>query len=135
MKPRAGGRQPHNDTALSGAAQVTVPAFVTGSVHDPAQIARALMDLAVEAAEPAPLLDANNLERLFHFDNTVKKWTFYDPRPEFGSANTITELFPGKVYWIKVKGDQVAVLNGRERNLTCVNKGAPNENCWNQVAW
>ncbi len=118
VKVGAGSRQVTSVSTF----QVTAPG---GSSQDSTPVASGL----------APLLDANNLERLFHFDNTVKKWTFYDPRPEFGGANTITELFPGKVYWIKVKGDQVAVLNGRERNLTCVNKGAPNENCWNQVAW
>jgi hypothetical protein len=37
---------------------LTPGAKVTGGSHDPAQVARALMDLACEAREPGPLLDA-----------------------------------------------------------------------------
>jgi hypothetical protein len=47
-----------------------------------------------------------NLLRVFHFDNATKEWAFYDPRPDFASANTLTELVEGQAYWIEVKTDQ-----------------------------
>ncbi|MFB3119302.1 MAG: hypothetical protein ACE1Y2_02090, partial [Stenotrophomonas maltophilia] len=40
----------------------------------------------------APLLDADNLERVFNFRNSTKDWIFYDPRLEFAAANTLKEL-------------------------------------------
>jgi hypothetical protein len=76
-----------------------------------------------------------NLERAFHFDNASKSWTFYDPRPEFASANTMRQLIEGQVYWIKVTQNTTAVLNGTERVLSCVGEGTPQEDCWNLVVW
>jgi hypothetical protein len=58
MKPSAGGRQHNNIATLSGTPPMGVTVSVTDTVHDPAQIAKALMALAVDADEPAPLLDA-----------------------------------------------------------------------------
>jgi hypothetical protein len=77
----------------------------------------------------------NHLERAFHFDNATKSWAFYDPRPEFASANTIDQLVEGQVYWIKVTQNATAVLNGSERTLTCVNENMPKEDCWNLLVW
>jgi hypothetical protein len=86
---------------------------------------------AAQALEPL----GARLERAFHFDNATKNWSFYDPRPEFTSANTIRELTEGQIYWIKVTQNTTAVLNGQERVLTCVNEGTPQEDCWNLVVW
>ena len=55
--------------------------------------------------------------RVFHFDNTTKEWTFYDPRPTFADSNTLEELVLGDAYFIKENNDQVAVLNGKEHRL------------------
>ncbi len=83
----------------------------------------------------APLLDTENLVRVFLFRNSTKDWLFYDPRPAFAAANTLVELFEREIYWIKVSRDQDATLNGKPRNLTCANPGTPSENCWNLVVW
>ena len=45
------------------------------------------------------------LERVFYFNNLTKKWTIYDPRPEFADANTLDHLVEGQVYWFKVTED------------------------------
>ena len=45
----------------------------------------------------APL--GESLVRVFHFNNTSKVWTFYDPRPEFEGLNTLSELANGQPYW------------------------------------
>ena len=73
----------------------------------------------------------DSLVRIFHFNSTSKVWTFYDPRPEFESLNTLTELAAGQPYSILVSETvENVVLNGKIRNLTCVGG-----DCWNQEVW
>lgn len=74
--------------------------------------------------ELSPLGD--NLLRVYRFHNVDKKWTFYDPKPEFASFITLTELATGNAYWIKVKRGQTTVIGGTYRDLF---EG------WNLVAW
>lgn len=81
----------------------------------------------------APLGDA--LERVFHFDNGTKTWNFYDPREAFSAFNTIDEIVEGRVYWVKVKESATVTLNASRRELTCANRGTPQEDCWNLVVW
>lgn len=83
----------------------------------------------------APLLDADNLERVFNFRNSTKDWIFYDPRPALADANTLKELRVREVYWLKVRRDQDVTLNGKAQRVSCANIGTPSENCWNLVVW
>ena len=77
----------------------------------------------------APL--GESLVRVFHFNNTSKVWTFYDPRPEFDGLNTLSELANGQPYWVLVsEGQENVVLNGQTRNLTC-----SGGDCWNLEVW
>jgi len=80
-----------------------------------------------------PLGDA--LERVFHFDNSTKEWSFFDPRPSFLDANSLAEIREGQVYWIKITRDLTVDLNGQQRILTCANPGSPRQDCWNLVVW
>ncbi|MFQ6028439.1 MAG: IPT/TIG domain-containing protein [Dehalococcoidia bacterium] len=68
----------------------------------------------------------NNLTRVFHFDNTTKQWSFYDPQPEFAEVNTLTELVQRQGYWIRVKWDETILLGDKRRELY---RG------WNLIAW
>ncbi|MFQ6030963.1 MAG: hypothetical protein ACE5Q6_26155, partial [Dehalococcoidia bacterium] len=83
----------------------------------------------------APLTNADNLERVFLFDNLTKAWQFFDPRPAFASVNTLTTLDEKKIYWLKIKRDQVVTLNGKQWDLTCINEGTPRQDCWNTIVW
>ena len=65
---------------------------------------------------------------VFHFNNDSKEWTFYDP--ELGDWNTLSLMISGETYLIQVGETTEAVLNGKARNLTCVEG-----NCWNQIVW
>ncbi len=83
----------------------------------------------------APLINADNLVRVFYFDNTTKGWLFFDPRPEFAADNTIRELRDRQPYWLKVRRDQTATLNGKSQPLNCINEGTAGEDCWNLLVW
>ena len=73
----------------------------------------------------------DNLEAIFHFNNTSKAWTFFDPRPEFADLNTLNELNSGQPYWVLVKESQEDVeWNNRLVNFTCAA-----DDCWNLEIW
>ena len=104
-------------TAASAAFTVGADSTVTG------------VETAVATAVE-PLGDS--LVRVFNFNNVTKTWSFYDPRPEFADANTISELTDGDIYWINVSSGQTDVtLNAKSRDLTCSDSG----DCWNQIVW
>ena len=97
------------------------------------------LEVLAEAAVPgvaADLPDAvsdlgDNLEAIFHFNNTSKEWTFFDPRPEFADLNTLTELNSGQPYWVLVGESQEDVeWNGRLVSFTCAA-----DDCWNLEIW
>lgn len=87
------------------------------------------------STELAPLLDQDNLIRVFHFRNSTKDWLFYDPRPAFAAANTLVDLQDRTIYWLKVKRDQNVTLNGKEQRVSCTNEGTASEDCWNILVW
>jgi hypothetical protein len=109
---------------------VTGSAGFTVTEGDEGADGGATMQIA-QAVEPL----ADNLVRVFRFNNTTKEWTFHDPRPEFAEANTLDQLVEGQPYWIRVTENQTVELNGQSRNLTCINAGTPQEDCWNLVVW
>jgi hypothetical protein len=110
----------NQETTAVSTFEVTAPAGPSGS--------------ALPAAEAlAPLGDA--LERVFHFDNGTKTWSFFDPRPEFADLNTLNEIAEGRVYWVKVTGSISVSLNAKQRQLTCANEGTSRQDCWNLVVW
>ena len=80
----------------------------------------------------APLIDDDNLVRVWHFDPSAQDtppgfgWALYDPRPIFALANTVTRLTTGKFYWVSVKKNRTVTLNGKERVLFAG---------WNPVSW
>ena len=78
----------------------------------------------IEAFEP--ILENDNLQRVWHFDNPTKTWTFFDSREAFEDANTITEIVPGRVYWMHLALEQVTRLNDKIRVLI---------GGWNLLAW
>ena len=70
----------------------------------------------------------DGLEVLFHFNNDTKAWTYYDPL--FDEENTVKFLVAGETYLVLVKETTEVILNGRTRNLSCLNG-----HCWNHIVW
>lgn len=83
----------------------------------------------------APLIEAENLERAFFFQNTSKDWLFFDPRESFANKNTLLDVREGEVYWLQVKRTQTVTLNGTERTLSCILEKQEAINCWNVLVW
>ena len=48
------------------------------------------------------LIDAGNLERVYHYVNATATWLVYDPRPDFAEFNDYTESVSGQAVWVKV---------------------------------
>ena len=46
--------------------------------------------------------NGSNLVRIFRFDNLEKKWDFFDPRPEFAQANSLTTARSGDIVWLNM---------------------------------
>jgi hypothetical protein len=82
------------------------------------------------SSEPSVALGAltrsDNLLRVWNFNNATKEWFFYDPRPAFAAANTLTEMVSGQPYWVMVVRDQSALLNSKSQSFY---EG------WNLVPW
>jgi hypothetical protein len=82
-----------------------------------------------------PLFADDSLDRAFFFNNVTKEWDFHINDSAFSSANTLNEVASGQPLWIKVTGDKNAELNGSLFDLTCVNPGTPEEDCWNLIVF
>ena len=68
----------------------------------------------------------DNLVNIWHFNNDLKTWSFYDGQ----DGSDLTHLITGETYLLQIKSTVEVILNRDTRNLTCV--GA---NCWNQIVW
>jgi len=48
---------------------------------------------------------SDNLVRVWLFSNTTKEWTFFDPRPAFAAANSLTSSSSGDIVWVNITAD------------------------------
>ena len=81
-------------------------------------------DIKAVAVGVEPLGD--NFVNIWHFNNDLKTWSFYDAQ----DGSDLTHLISGETYLLQIKSTVEVILNRDTRNLTCV--GA---NCWNQIVW
>jgi len=54
----------------------------------------------------ADAIAADALVRVWRFNNAGQSWTFYDPRPAFSAANTLTDASSGDIVWVNVSSQQ-----------------------------
>ena len=141
---RIGGRNVNTDRdGNATVGDILVPFLDPGfypvevKVGDETRVAQLeVLSEAIVGGVAAMLPDAvsglgDNLEAIFHFNNTNKEWTFFDPRPEFADLNTLTELNGGQPYWVLVGESQDDVdWNGRLDSFTCAAG-----DCWNLKIW
>ncbi|MCH7551979.1 hypothetical protein IIB49_01130, partial [Patescibacteria group bacterium] len=55
-----------------------------------------------------------NVIRIWHLDNSTKKWTFWDSRPEYADVGNLRTIISDQIYWISVRENQLAVFFGTE---------------------
>ena len=87
-------------------------------------------------AETGPLTPIGELTAIlgenflvsFHFGNDTKEWTFHEP--SFPEEGGLEFLVPGESYYVQVRENAAAILNGKTRHLSC-REG----NCWNLITW
>ena len=87
-------------------------------------------------AETGPLTPIGELTAIlgdnflvsFHFGNDTKEWTFHEP--SFPEEGGLEFLVPGESYYVQVRENTEAILNGKTRYLSC-REG----NCWNLITW
>ena len=82
----------------------------------------------------ANVMSEDALDRVFKFNNETKEWQWYINDPAFASTNNLAGLSSGDLVWIKVSKSVTADILGTSTTLTCINEGAENEDCWNQIS-
>jgi Tfp pilus assembly protein PilW len=50
-------------------------------------------------------ITADNLVRVWRFSNASQAWSFFDPRPAFSAANTLTTASGGDIVWVNVTSE------------------------------
>ena len=131
---------PHTDRTGAVEFEVLVPQSDPGTesiivlaggiyVHGDFRVGRPLSEFgpATTIEELSKAL-GDRLRVAFHFDNSTKEWTFYEP--SFPEDSDLEFLIPGETYHIQVSDNAQVFLNGRTRSLSCLE-----DNCWNQVVW
>ena len=61
---------------------------------------------ATETVFADVIANSDNLVRVWRFNNADQTWTFFDPRPAFAVANTLTDASSGDIVWVNVNSDQ-----------------------------
>ena len=92
--------------------------------------------VGIPLAETGPLTPIGELTAIlgenflvsFHFGNDTKEWTFHEP--SFPEEGGLEFLVPGESYYVQVRENTAAILNGKTRHLSC-REG----NCWNLITW
>ncbi len=80
------------------------------------------------------VMSEDALDRVFKFNNETKDWQWHINDPAFASTNNLDGLSSGDLVWIKVSKSVTADILGSSTTLTCINEGAENEDCWNQIS-
>ena len=81
---------------------------VTGSISIKVNATTAVV-IAVSTATADVFGDsiaADNLVRVWRFDNASQAWSFYDPREAFASANTMDDTASGDIVWVNVTAEE-----------------------------
>jgi hypothetical protein len=54
----------------------------------------------------ADSIAADNLVRVWKFNNADQSWSFYDPREAFADANTLANTVSGDIVWVNVTAEE-----------------------------
>ena len=81
---------------------------VTGSISLKVVATTAAVVAASTATEDvfADSIAADNLVRVWKFNNADQSWSFYDPREAFADANTLANTASGDIVWVNVTAEE-----------------------------
>ena len=81
---------------------------VTGSLSLKVVATTAAVVAASTATEDvfADSIAADNLVRVWKFNNADQSWSFYDPREAFAAANTLANTASGDIVWVNVTAEE-----------------------------
>ena len=81
---------------------------VTGSISLKVVATTAAVVAASTATEDvfADSIAADNLVRVWKFNNADQSWSFYDPREAFAAANTLANTASGDIVWVNVTAEE-----------------------------
>jgi hypothetical protein len=96
----------HSVTATVGSGTSAVTATTSFTVTAAAAAAPVVVTTATEEVFADVISNDDNLVRVWLFDNATQDWTFYDPRPAFADANTLTNTDSGNIVWVNVTAEQ-----------------------------
>jgi hypothetical protein len=117
----------------AGGVQSTVSLVVTGSnpgltatptIAPTATPTPAPTATPAATATPAPGTGAllaplgDNLVVVWSYDKRGRSWRYFSPRPGFAGMNQLSTMVTDQLYWVRVKEDQLVLLNGRQRTVT-----------------
>ena len=54
----------------------------------------------------ADIIAADALVKVWRFNNSDQTWSFYDPRPGYSAASTLTDASSGDIVWVNVNSEQ-----------------------------
>jgi hypothetical protein len=113
---------PATDKDGSFSASVLVPALSTGTaaVLVTAGSITSTASVTIGTAPVVPVVtstatgttfasvvsNADNLVRVWRYDNATQSWAFYDPRPAFSAANTLANTATADIVWVNIKVQQ-----------------------------
>ncbi len=117
---------PNISTARNGSfeLEVTVPHLPLGDHTLRVEVLGVVVTQVVEVAVPPlsgppedvfrELIQADVLVRVWYLDSATQSWSYYDPRPEFASLSTLTQVKSLDVVWVNLSSAwdfQGATLN------------------------
>jgi hypothetical protein len=86
-----------NATGFSASATFTAVASGTGAASTASNTEDVFADV---------ISNSDNLVRVWRYSNATQSWSFFDPRPEFASANTLLKTGAGDIVWVNVNNQQ-----------------------------
>ena len=95
--------------AVAVVVSLLIPPKFTATATFKALAAKAVPAAATDATETIfadVIANGDNLVRVWRFSNADQSWAFYDPRPAFITANTLTKSGAGDIVWVNVITEQ-----------------------------
>jgi len=90
----------HAISVTAGSVTASTSIEVVSTIAATASASTATADVFADS------IAAENLVRVWKFDNSDQSWSFYDPREAFADANTLSNTVSGDIVWVNVTAEE-----------------------------